>query len=137
MNTSMLRYSLNQDELVSPVEKRLKETFFEKSNVDTVVMEVHSKVDTRISRTCIVDNMHCVFVNMLGYNEILNIQQLNANVVQEIFRKKTNSDKASQISRRVGFERSKIPTTILPRPSFSVETDDENVHGDIGYTLFR
>lgn len=133
----MLRYSLNQDELVSPAEKRIKEAFFHKTNVDTVTRDVHSKIDARISRGCVVDSMHCVFVNMLGHNELISIDQLNSNTVQEVFRKKTNSDKASQISRRVGFERSKIPTTILPRPSFSVETDDENVHGDTGYTLFR
>ena len=134
---SLLRYSLNQDELVSPQEKRLKDLFFLKGNVDRIVDEVHSRVDPEASRGCVVDTMHCVFTNMLGHNQILSLDQLNTSVVQHLFRMKVSSDKASSVSRSVGFERSKIPSRMLPRPSFSMEDDDEDVHGDIGYTLFR
>ena len=134
---SLLRYSLNQDELVSPQEKRLKEMFFVQSNVNRIVEESNSRVDPAISHACVVDTMHCVFTNMLGHNQILSISQLNTSVVQELFRRKVSSDKASAVSRSVGFERSKIPSRMLPRPSFSMEDDDKDVHGDIGYTFFR
>lgn len=130
----MLRYSLKQDyTMVSPLEKKRRHDFFENGNVNSVVLDVHSRVDSEISRTTIVESMHCVFTNMLGRNQLLGLNVLNENVVQELIRKKASSDKFSLVSRKVGFESSKIPTNILPRPSFSLEKEDENM----GYILFK
>ena len=117
----MLRYSLKQDyTMVSPLEKKKRDEFFEKGNVDSIVLDVHSQVDSDISSATIVESMHCVFTNMLGRNQVLELNVLNENVVRELIRKKASSDKFSLVSRKVGFESSKIPTNILPRPSFSL-----------------
>lgn len=129
---SLLRYSL-KSELVSPVEKMLKEKFFSNLNTTTVVGMVHSRVSSQFSRGEIVDVMHTVFTHMLGSNQLNSVEELNAAVVQDMFRRKNSSDKASFVSRKVGFERNKIPSNILPRASFSLESEDENM----GYILFK
>lgn len=60
------------------------------------------------------------------------INKMNSDVVAQILKRKVASNQASKVSRRVGFENSKIPAAILPRASFSLESEDED-RGKVSY----
>lgn len=99
---------------------------------------VREKVDSSLSQGHVVDTMHDVFTRALGGQDGVDgvnvgiIDKINAEVVTLASQRKARSDQASKLSRRVGFERSKIPSTILPRASFSLEADDED-RGKVSY----
>lgn len=96
---------------------------------------VREKVDSSLSQGHVVDTMHDVFTRALGGQDSLDvglIDKINAEVVTLASQRKARSDQASKLSRRVGFERSKIPSSILPRASFSLEADDED-RGKVSY----
>lgn len=122
----MFTYSLKLDEQLSPSETVLQTRFFDKENTKTVVRMVHQTVDNSITHGDVVDVMHDVFTHFLGRKNGVEgtvVDEINAAVVAKIVRRKTTSNQASKISRRVGFETNKIPSQFLARPSFSLESD--------------
>lgn len=124
-------FSLNLDERLSPSEIVLQNQFKDQANVDRVVLVVHETVDKFLTHGEVVDVMHDVFTQFLGENFNVSfshgiVDRLNNEVVASVRRRKMASNKASQISRRVGFETSKIPGRILPRASFSVESENQD-----------
>ena len=134
----LLGYSLRLEERLSPSEKVIQRLFFGEENIDKVVSMVHVSVDKFLSRGDVVDVMHDLFTRKLGENSrgLRNshgvIDEINATVVATMLRQKKASNKASQISRRIGFETNKIPVQLLPRASFSLESEDED-RGKVSY----
>lgn len=124
-------FSLSLNERLSPSEIVLQNQLKDKANVERVVLVIHETVDKFVTHGEVVDVMHDVFTQFLGENFNMNfshglVDRLNKEVVEEVRRRKMASNKASQISRRVGFETSKIPSRMLPRASFSLESEDED-----------
>lgn len=122
-------FSLSLDERLSPSEIVLQNKLKDPTNVGRVVLVIHEMVDKFVTHAEVVDVMHDVFTQFLGNNfnsSFSNgiVDRLNKEVVEEVRRRKISSNKASQISRRVGFETSKIPARMLPRASFSIEAED-------------
>lgn len=97
---------------------------------------VRETVGETYSHGHVVDVMHEVFTQFLGGRNGLNsvdiIDRINIAVANKVLNRKMASNKASQISRRVGFETSKIPKTFMPRASFSLESEDE-VKGKVSF----
>ena len=98
---------------------------------------VRESVDNFYSQGDVVDVMHAVFTQFLGENFNVSfshriVNGLNDSVVAQVRRRKMASNKASKISRKVGFETNKIPVNFLPRPSFSLESEDED-RGKVSY----
>ena len=123
-------FALNLEERLSPSEIVLQNQFKDQGNVDRVVHVVHETVDSLLTHGEVVDVMHDVFTQFLGENFNVSfshgiVDKLNNDVVEKVRRRKMASNKASQISRRVGFETSKIPGRILPRASFSLESEED------------
>ncbi len=133
---SMFSYSLKLDERLSPSEILVQDKFFSRSNTNRVTQMVREKVDSSYSQGRVVDTMHDVFTRALGGKTGVgsDINKINAEVVAQALQRKVSSDQASKISRRVGFERNKVPTTMLPRASFSLESEDEG-RGKVSYTF--
>lgn len=124
----MSYFSLKADERLSPSEIVVQKQFFDRDNVHRVHRRVQQTVDNFYTSGDVADVMHNVFTQYLGANFNTSIprgivDRLNDAVVELVQNQKISSKKASQISRKVGFETSKIPTRILPRASFSVETE--------------
>lgn len=123
-------FSLQSEERLSPSEIILQRDFFGDSNVDVLLSTVRKTVDNLYSGGDVADIMHDVFTTFLGENFNASasrqvVSTLNERVVASIKRRKMFSKKASQISRKVGFETSKIPTKIMPRASFSLESEND------------
>lgn len=134
---SSLRYSLKLEEPLSPSETVVQRQLFDKSNINRVVVMVRDSVGELYSHGHVVDVMHEVFTQILGGKEGLGnsgdiVQRFNSAVVKKVLNRKMASNKASMISRRVGFETNKIPATMLPRASFSLESEDEE-RGKVSY----
>lgn len=133
----MSYFSLKEEERLSPSETAIQKNFYEQANITRVLRMVHESVDNFYSQGDVVDAMHDVFIQWLGENfHVSNthgiVDRMNDAVVERVRRRKMASNKASQISRRVGFETNKIPSTILPRASFSLESEDED-RGKVSY----
>jgi hypothetical protein len=134
---TMYNFRVKLDEQLSPSELRVRNDFFSKQNTQKVVALVHGSVDRYLTDGSIVDVMHEVFTQSLGQKNGLvgtTLAALNDLVSSTILSRQRASASASIRSRRVGFETSKIPTTILPRPSFSYKSDDDDAFFDLNLT---
>lgn len=130
IHTGMNFFALKQDERLSPSETSIQNKFYDHENISRVLHMVHESVDNFYSQGNVVDVMHDVFTQMLGENvNVRNfdgiVGRMNDAVVERVRDRKMASNRASQISRRVGFETNKIPSKFLPRASFSLEEEDE------------
>ena len=130
-------FSLKQEERLSPSETSIQKNFYDQTNVTRVLAMVRERIDNFYSQGDVVDVMHTVFTQFLGENFNVSfssgiVDKLNDAVVAQVRRRKMASNKASKISRKVGFETNKIPGKFLPRPSFSLESEDED-RGKVSY----
>lgn len=126
----MYNFRLTVDEQLTPSELSIREEFFSKNNIKNVVTLVHGTIDRYVTQGRIVDVMHEIFTQALGQKNGLvgtSIDTLNASVSSTILLRQQASLAASVRSRRVGFETSKIPTTILPRASFNPESGNDDL----------
>lgn len=134
----MFRYPLKLDERLSPSEIVVQNRFFSQANINHAVLMVRETVDYFYSHGDVYDAMYEVFTRTLGEKNGVSskddgiINKMNSAVVAQILKRKVASNQASKVSRRVGFENSKIPTAILPRASFSLEAEDED-RGKVSY----
>ena len=122
----MFRYSLKIDERLSPSEIVVQTDFFSQANINHLVLMVRGSVDSSYSHGDVHDAMDEVFTRTLGSRrDDVVISNMNSDVVALMLKRKVASNQASKISRRVGFENGKIPATILPRASFSLQSEEE------------
>lgn len=134
----MFRYPIKLDERLSPSEIVVQNRFFSQANINHAVLMVRESVDTSYSHGDVYDAMDEVFTQTLGSKNGVGtaddgiINKMNSDVVAQILKRKLASNQASKVSRRVGFENSKIPAAILPRASFSLESEDED-RGKVSY----
>lgn len=132
---SLLRYPLKVDERLTPSEQALHDFFFRADNAAQLLRAVHARVDAGISHAALIDAMHDIFTEGIGgSSRNISVATLRTDVVNRLLHKKNMSNRASALSRRVGFERSKIPTQILPRASFSLPSEDE-AKGKVSFIL--
>lgn len=134
----MFRYPLKLDERLSPSEIVVHKRFFSQANISHAALMVRESVDNSYSHGDVYDAMCEVFTRTLGGKNGVGskdggiINEMNSDVVAQILKRKLASNQASKVSRRVGFENSKIPAAILPRASFSLESEDED-RGKVSY----
>lgn len=132
----MFRYPLKLDERLSPSEIVVQNRFFSQANINHAVLMVRESVDSSYSHGDVYDAMYEVFTRTLGGKNGVKddgvVNKMNSDVVAQCLERKVASNQASKVSRRVGFENSKIPAAILPRASFSLESEDED-RGKVSY----
>lgn len=124
----MYRYignSLDTDEAMSPREKALKNEFLSKQNTLLLFESAQRHVDPNTSYSNVVDAMHNEFTVGLGGAVLLTLSFLNQTTIDKLSISHEKHMEAMRRSREVGFEKSKIPSKMLPRPSFNLEEDDE------------
>lgn len=122
----MYDFGLSSYERLTPSEKRLQEQFFSTTNTANLVAMVRARVDDRATDGDVVDLMHEIFTKALGgKTKVDNTATLNKEVISTLTHRLQSSREASLRSRRIGFETHKIPSTILPRASFSIEPERE------------
>ena len=122
----MFRYPVKLDERLSPSEIAVQNRFFSQANINHTVLMVRESVDSSYSHGDVYDTMYEVFTRTLGGRNGVNVNNMNEDVVAQFSKRKVASNQASKVSRRVGFENSKIPAAILLRASFSLESEDED-----------
>lgn len=117
--------SLELEEPMSPKEKALKTQFFDKQNTLRVFSSAQTHVNPTVSYSTVVDAMHKEFTLGLGGRAPIDVETLNQSTINNMYDSYQKHLRAVAHTREVGFENSKIPTTMLPRASFNLQEDDE------------
>lgn len=117
--------SLDIDEAMTPKEKVVKEEFLSKENSLRVFGSAQRHVNPTISYSNVVDAMHKEFTQGLGGSAPVSVPSLNQTTIDNLSISYTKHIVAMHQTRRVGFDTSKIPSNMLPRPSFNLQEDDE------------
>lgn len=112
---------------MTPKEKKRKNDFFAKANTELLYGSAQRHVNPGISYATVVDKMHTEFTNGLGSSTPVSVQLLNQTTINNLNDSYKNHLKAVAHTRKVGFENSKIPASMLPRPSFNLQGDDEDI----------
>ncbi|CAN0368086.1 unnamed protein product [Ectocarpus sp. 6 AP-2014] len=110
---------------MTPNEHAIKNVFFSDANVSRVHVSAQTHVHANISYPTVVDAMHKEFTVGLGGREPVNVDALNRNTMNTLHDCHQKHLRAVARSREVGFENSRIPTNLLPRASFELQTDSE------------
>ncbi|CAM9155333.1 unnamed protein product [Ectocarpus sp. 8 AP-2014] len=110
---------------MTPNEYAIKNVFFSDANVSRVHVSAQTHVHANISYPTVVDAMHKEFTVGLGGREPVNVDALNRSTMNTLHDCHQKHLRAVARSREVGFENSRIPTNLLPRASFELQTDSE------------
>lgn len=124
MNQFMGR-SLDIEEPMTPKEKIIKTEFLGKANTLRVCASAQRYVNASISYATVVDAMHKEFSIGLGGSAPVKLDTLNQTTINNLHESFQKHLKAVAHTREIGFENSRIPTNMLPRPSFNLQEDDE------------
>lgn len=117
-------YSLDQSSLL-PFEKRMKARFLSEENKLVVWRLATRSVNPTISFGNVVDAMESVF-NLSTYDLPSSVNGLNVRTIDKLKADHERHVRGTAKSREFGFVNGKIPSTMLARPSFSVEKDGED-----------
>jgi hypothetical protein len=119
-----ISYSLGHENL-SPLEGRLRAEFMSCENKKAVFVSVQTRVSPTIGFGAVVDAMHDTFLKSLSRSPT-GVDELNRYLIERVVDQHARSIENSAKSREFGFVRGKIPSSMLPRPSFSLPEDDLN-----------
>lgn len=117
--------SLDIEEPMTPKEKIIKNEFLGKANTLRVCASAQRHVNASISYSTVVDAMHKEFSIGLGGSAPVKLDTLNQTTINNLHESFQKHLKAVAHTREIGFENSRIPTNILPRPSFNLQEDHE------------
>ena len=131
-----LKRSLDIEESMTPFEKSIKASFFEKSNIMRVFGSAQRHVNANITYSTVVDSMHSQFTEALGGNGSVEVSSLNQATIDKLSDSHKKHLVAVEHARKIGFENNKIPEKMLPRPSFNLQSEEESI-GISTQILFR
>lgn len=122
-----LSRSLDIEEPMTPKEKEVQRRFFEKENTLLVHVSAQRHVNPNMSYSTVVEAMHKQFTLGLGSSAAVDVDTLNQATVNGLHDSYQRHLEAMAHSHDVGFDNSRIPTNLLPRPSFNLQEDAEVV----------
>jgi len=118
--------SLDIEEPMTPKEREIKAKFLGTANIERLYTSAQRHVSAGISYATVVDAMHDEFTLALGGSHTsLRVDDLNQATVDKLYESNAKHLRAMAHAREVSFNNSKIPTNMLPRPSFNLQEDDE------------
>lgn len=127
-NNRIFSYSLDKTSLL-PSEKVMKAKFLSEENKLVVWRSATRLVYPTITFGNVVDEMENVF-NLSTYDLPSSVKDLNNRTIEKLQRDHERHIRGTARSREFGFVNGKIPSTMLPRPSFSVEDEKEDDFND-------
>ena len=116
------------DELMRPREKILHKEFNSVVNQQLVFKTVNTIVSSRVSFHEVMDHMEAVFRSALSSDDLPSVEDLNQTVYRRIDMESEQAElHRKRFVNRI-YENANVPTTILPRPSMSIDRheDDES-----------
>lgn len=116
-------YSLDKSSLL-PSEKIMKARFLSDDNKLVVWKLATRSVNPTISFGNVVDAMENVFI-LSTYDLPPSVNDLNVRTINKIKEDHERHIKGTAKSREFGFVKGKIPSTMLARPSFAMEKNNE------------
>lgn len=119
--------SLDIDEPMTPKEKEVQHRFLGKENTLGVHVSAQRHVNPNISYATVTDAMVKQFTVGLGSSVAVHVDTLNQATIDRLYDSYQKHLEAVAHIREVGFEKSRLPTTMLPRPSFNLQEDAELV----------
>lgn len=123
----LISRSLDIEEPMTPKEKEVQRLFFGKENTLLVHGSAQRHVNPSMSYSTVVDAMHKQFTVGLGGSDPVDVASLNQATIDGLYDSYQKHVKAVEHTREVGFEKSRIPSNMLPRPSFNLQEDAEFV----------
>ena len=120
---------LEIDEPMSPNEHAIHGVFFSKDNTLRVHRSAQTHVSASLSFATVVDAMHKEFSLGLGGRVPVDVESLNQSTINSLYDSHQKHLLAVAQSREVGFENSRIPTTLLPRASFQIQPETGDMVG--------
>lgn len=117
--------SLDVEEPMTPKEKAVKNEFLGAANTRRVYKSAQNHVNARLSYATVVDVMHRQFTLALGGASRVVVDDLNQATINSLYESNEKHLKAMAHAREVDFTNSRIPTNMLPRPSFNLQEEDE------------
>lgn len=114
------------DELLRPTEKILLAEFDSPTNQKLVFKTVQSEIDPRASFRGVMDHMRVVFRSSIAHDTLPSVDEMN----DAVYRKVSSEIESSRLNQerfvnRV-YENSNVPTSFLPRPSMTLERDEDD-----------
>lgn len=114
------------DELLRPTEKILLQSFNSTTNQQLVFKTVQTQVDSRASFRGVMDQMRVVSRSSIVHDTLPSVEEMN----DEVYRKVSSEVESSRLSQerfanRV-FENNNVPKSFLPRPSMTLERDEDD-----------
>lgn len=118
--------SLDVEEPMTPKEREIKSAFLGEDNILRVYTSAQKHVNAAISYATVVDAMHREFTLALGGMSRLDVNELNQATVNMLYESNEKHLRATAHARKIDFASSRIPSHMLPRPSFNLQEDDES-----------
>lgn len=126
------------DELMRPREKKLYEEFNSNTNKKLVYNTVKISISPNVSFHEVIEHMEAVFRSAISSDSLPSAEQLNDTVYIRIGRE---AEKAEEHRKRFvnrTFNNANVPTTILPRPSMSIDRhEDDEARGKYSIEFTR
>lgn len=114
------------DEMLRPTEKVLLESFNSRTNQQLVFKTVKAQIDSGASFRGVMDHMRVVSRISIAHNTLPSVDEMNDEVYRrfssELERSRLNQERfASRV-----FDNSNVPRSFLPRPSMTLERDEDD-----------
>jgi len=111
---------------MTPKEREIKSIFLGEENIPRVYTSAQKHVNPMISYATVVDAMHKEFTLALGGVHHLRVDDLNQATVNALYESNEKHLRAMAHARDVDFNNNRIPSHMLPRPSFGLQENDES-----------
>lgn len=114
------------DELLRPTEKILLESFNSTTNQQLVFKTAQTRIHPGTSFRGVMDQMKIVSRSSIAHDTLPSVEEMN----DEVYRRVSSEVESSRLSQerfanRV-FENSNVPKSFLPRPSMTLDRDEDD-----------
>lgn len=114
------------DELLRPTEKTLLDEFNSTINQQLVFKTIQTNIDPRISFREVMDQMRVVFRSSIVHDRLPSVEEMNENVYKKISADVERSRLAQERFVSRVYENNNVPKSFLPRPSMTLERDEDD-----------
>lgn len=114
------------DELLRPTEKTLLAEFNSMTNQQLVFKTVQSQINPRVSFREVMDKMRVVFRSSIVNDTLPSVEEMNNTVYQKVSSDVERSRLTQERFVNRVYENSNVPKSFLPRPSMTLERDEDD-----------
>lgn len=125
------------DELLRPAEKELSGRFHATENIQLLYKKAVSEIDASVSYHHVTRTMDSVFRLAIQTEHLPSVSDMNTSVLRKLSHFARHNETSRNRYAERSFTQSNVPTSFLPRPSFSSHRGDSDGREDDTIELLR